>query len=87
MDILLLFLVLWVIGTSMDYFDQCYTACSNIKSSIKYGIFVVTLIYLLFVVFVDTINFSMKNLVVYLLNVVIISGLHYTTCEITHRTK
>lgn len=87
MDLLLLFILLWVIGTSMDYFDQCYTACSNIKSSIKYGIFVVTLIYLLFVVFVDTINFSMKNLVVYLLNVVIISGLHYTTCEITHRTK
>jgi hypothetical protein len=87
MDILLMFILLWVIGASMDYFDQCYTVCSNIKSSIKYGIFVVTLIYLLFVVFVSTIDITMKNLVVYLLNVVIISGLHYASCEITHRIK
>lgn len=86
-DILLLFVLLWVIGASMDYFDQCYTICSNLKSSIKYGVFVVTLIYLLFVVFVDTINLSMNNLIVYLLNVVIITGLHHISCEITHRTQ
>ena len=71
-DILLLFVLLWVIGTSMDYFDQCYTVCSNLKSSIKYGVFVVTLIYLLFVVFVDSVEISMKNFIVYLLNIVII---------------
>ena len=85
-DILLLFVLLWVIGASMDYFDQCYTVCSNLKSSIKYGVFVVTLIYLLFVVFVDSVELSMKNLIVYLLNIVIITGLHHVSCEITHRT-
>jgi hypothetical protein len=85
-DILLLFVLLWVVGASMDYFDQCYTVCSNLKSSIKYGVFVVTLIYLLFVVFVDSIELSMKNLIVYLLNIVIITGLHHVSCEITHRT-
>lgn len=86
-DILLLFVLLWVIGASMDYFDQCYTVCSNLKSSIKYGVFVVTLIYLLFVVFVDSVELSMKNLIVYLLNIVIITGLHHISCEITHKTK
>ena len=86
-DILLLFVLLWVVGASMDYFDQCYTVCSNLKLSIKYGVFVVTLIYLLFVVFVDSIELSMKNLIVYLLNIVIITGLHTISCEITHRTK
>jgi hypothetical protein len=86
-DILLLFVLLWVIGASMDYFDQCYTVCSSLKSSIKYGVFVVTLIYLLFVVFVDSIQISMKNIISYLLNIVIITGLHHITCEITHRTN
>lgn len=87
MDILLLFLILWVIGTSMDYFDQCYTVCSNLKSSIKYGVFVVTLVYLLFVSFIDTINMTVNNLIVYLLNIVIITGLHYISCEVTHKIK
>jgi len=86
-DILLLFVLLWVIGASMDYFDQCYTVCSNLKSSIKYGVFVVTLIYLLFVVFVDSIQISMKNIISYLLNIVIITGLHNITCKVTHRTN
>jgi hypothetical protein len=86
-DILLLFVLLWVIGASMDYFDQCYTVCSNLKSSIKYGVFVVTLIYLLFVVFVDSIQISISNIISYLLNIVIITGLHFLSCEITHRTN
>ena len=86
-DILLLFVLLWVIGGSMDYFDQCYTTCSSLKSSVKYGTFVVALIYLVFVLFIGDIDLSMKNLVVFLLNVVIITGLHYVSCEITHKTK
>jgi hypothetical protein len=86
-DILLLFVLLWVIGASMDYFDQCYTVCSSLKSSIKYGVFVVTLIYLLFVIFVDSIQISMKNIISYLLNIVIITGLHSISCEMTHRTN
>jgi hypothetical protein len=84
-DILLLFGLLWVIGGSMDYFNQCYTSCADLKSSIKYGVFVVTLIYLIFVLFLGNIDISMKNLIVFLLNVVIISGLHYVSCEITQR--
>lgn len=86
-DILLLFVLLWFIGASMDYFDQCYTVCSSLKSSIKYGVFVVTLIYLLFVVFVDSVELSMKNLIVYLLNILIITGLHSVSCEITHKRQ
>jgi hypothetical protein len=84
-DILLLFVLLWVIGGSMDYFNQCYTTCTNLKSSLKYGVFVVALIYLIFAIFIGNIDVSMKNLVVFLLNVVIISGLHYVSCEITQR--
>ena len=87
LDILLLFVLLWVVGASMDYFDQCYTVCSSLKSSIKYGVFVVTLIYLLFVVFVDSVEISMKNFIVYLLNIVIITGLHSISCGITHKVK
>jgi len=86
-DILLLFVLLWVIGASMDYFNQCYTVCSSLKSSIKYGVFVVTLIYLIFVIFVGSIELSMKNLFVYLTNVVIITALHTITCEITHKRQ
>lgn len=86
-DILLLFVLLWVIGASMDYFNQCYTVCSSLKSSIKYGVFVVTLIYLIFVIFVGSIELSMKNLFVYLTNVVIITALHTITCVITHKRQ
>jgi len=86
-DILLLFVLLWFIGASMDYFNQCYTVCSSLKSSIKYGVFVVTLIYLIFVIFVGSIELSMKNLFVYLTNVVIITALHTITCEITHKRQ
>jgi hypothetical protein len=83
-DIVLLFVLLWLIGGSMDYYNQCYTVCSNITSSVKYGVFVVALIYLLFVLFVGTINISMKNSVVFLLNIVVISGLHYVSCDMSH---
>jgi hypothetical protein len=89
-DIFVLFVLLWFIGASMDYFNQCYTVCSNLKSSVKYGIFVVTLIYLLFIIFVDSVQismlFEMKNFIVYLLNITIITGLHYVTCEVTHKS-
>jgi uncharacterized membrane protein YwaF len=86
-DILLIFVLLWAIGSSMDYFDQCYTECTNLRSSVKYGTFVVALIYLVFVLFIGDIQLSMRNLVAFLLNVVIITGLHYVSCEITHKTK
>ena len=84
-NILLLFVLLWVVGASMDYFNQCYTVCSRLSSSIKYGVFVVTLIYLIFVIFVGSIELSMKNLIVYLTNIVIITALHTITCDITHK--
>ena len=86
-DILLLFVLLWVIGASMDYFNQCYTVCSSLKSSIKYGVFVVTLIYLLFVIFVNSIQIKMTNIISYLLNIAIITGLHYVSCKVTHKTN
>ena len=83
-NILLLFILLWVIGASMDYFNQCYTECLSLKSSFNYGVFVVTLIYLLFIIFIYSIKLSMNNFIVYLINIVIITGLHYITCDISH---
>jgi hypothetical protein len=87
MDLLLFFLVLWVIGSSMDYYNQCFTKCSSVISSVKYGVFVVALIYLLFVVFVGTIDINIKNIFAFLVNIVIISGLHYISCDITHKNN
>ena len=85
MDIVLLFLMLWVVGATMDYVDQCYTLCNNIQSSIKYGVIVVTVIYLLFALVISPIDINFNNFIVYLLNVVVITALHHFTCSLTHR--
>lgn len=84
-NILFLFIILWFIGTSMDYFNQCYTICDNFNSSLKYGIFVVTLIHLIFAAYVNLIDITVTNVSIYLLNVMIITGLHYATCKLSLR--
>ena len=49
--LLFLFVVFFVISTSMDYFNYCYSECKSIKSSLKYGVFAVSLIYVFITLF------------------------------------
>jgi hypothetical protein len=74
--------VLFVISTSMDYFNQCYTTCDNIKSSVLYSLFAVTMIYLFYSLFVNPFQLNASNMVMYSSNVVLIGLLHYFTCNI-----
>jgi hypothetical protein len=77
--------VLFVICTSMDYFNQCYTSCDNIKSSIIYSLFAVTMIYLFYSLYVNQIQLNVNNMLMYGSNVVLIGLLHYFTCQIDQR--
>lgn len=77
--------VLFVISTSMDYYNQCYTSCDNIKSSLIYSIFSVTMIYLFYSLFVNPFHLTTNNMVMYGSNIVIIGLLHYFTCQIDKR--
>ena len=51
--VLFLFVVIFVIATSMDYFNYCYTKCDDVKSSIKYSVFTIALIYLFYSLFLE----------------------------------
>ena len=84
-QILLLVAVLFVISTSMDYFNQCYTTCDNVKSSILYSVFAVTMIYLFYSLFVNPFQLTTNNMLMYGSNIVIIGLLHYFTCQIDRR--
>jgi hypothetical protein len=84
-QVVLLVAVLFVISTSMDYFNQCYTVCDNMKSSIIYGIFVVSLIYLFYSLFITPIKLNMNNGVIILVNVLLLGLLHNVTCRIDRR--
>ncbi len=77
--------VLFVISTSMDYFNQCYTTCDNVKSSILYSVFAVTMIYLFYSLFVNPFQLTTNNMLMYGSNIVIIGLLHYFTCQIDRR--
>jgi hypothetical protein len=77
--------VLFVISTSMDYFNQCYTTCDDIKSSVLYSLFAVTMIYLFYSLFVNPFQLTANNMVMYGSNVVLIGLLHYFTCQIDQR--
>jgi hypothetical protein len=84
-QVVLLFTLLFVISTSMDYFNQCYTVCDNMKSSLTYGIFVVALIYLFYSLFIIPIKINMYNGTMVLVNVLLLSLLHNVTCKIDRR--
>jgi cellobiose-specific phosphotransferase system component IIC len=84
-QILLLVAILFVISTSMDYFNQCYTVCDNVASSLTYGLFTVAIIYAFYSLFIHRINFNTGNIGLFLLNVLIISLLHNVTCKMAHR--
>ena len=77
--------VLFVISTSMDYFNQCYTICDDTKSSLTYGVFTVALIYAFYSLFIRKIPLNGQNAGLFGLNVLIISLLHNVTCKMSHR--
>ena len=83
--IFLLVALLFVIGTSMDYFNQCYTVCDDVKSSLSYGVFTVAIIYAFYSLFIRRIEANGHNLGLFVLNVLIISLLHNVTCKLSHR--
>jgi hypothetical protein len=84
-QVFLLVTVLFVISTSMDYFNQCYTVCDNMKSSLVYGVFVVALIYLFYSLFITPIKLNMNNGILIIVNVLLLSLLHNVTCRIDRR--
>lgn len=84
--LLFLFVVFFVISTSMDYFNYCYTECKSISSSLKYGLFTVSLIYLFITLFFKPsyVNIVINNneIVSIILNILFLTGLHYYLCDI-----
>ena len=83
--ILLIVAVLFVISTSMDYFNQCYTICNDFKSSLTYGTFTVAIIYAFYSLFIKLIPINWENITLFIINVFIISLLHNVTCKIAQR--
>jgi len=85
--LLFLFVVFFVIATSMDYFNYCYTTCANIQSSITYGVFTMAMIYLFFSLFVGKVLLNKQNIISILVNIGLLTGLHYLLCDIRYITK
>jgi hypothetical protein len=86
-NIVLLLAVLFVISVAIDVFNQCYTKCNSVSSSIGYGFFTVALIYLFFSLFVQKIPATTDTFIVFVINVLILAGLHSLTCNAIHRTR
>ncbi len=85
--LLFLFVVFFVIATSMDYFNYCYTKCNSVKSSVTYGVFTVALIYLFFGLFVEKLQMSGSFLFVAGGNVLLLAILHYYLCSTRYLEK
>ncbi len=83
--ILFLFVVFFVISTSMDHFNYCFTKCKNIQSSLTYGIFTVSLMYLFFYLFVGTIDINNQVLMSIGGNIIFLTLLHYFLCDIRNK--
>lgn len=79
--LLFLFVIFFVIATSMDYFNYCKTKCADIKSSIVYGVFTVALVYLFYGLFVKELKLNNTLVVSIGGNVVLLSILHYLLCN------
>lgn len=84
--ILFLFVVFFVIATTMDYFNYCNTICKNIGSSLTYGVFTVSLTYIFYQLFVKDLYLNEKFVMTYISNIVFISTLHYFLCDIRNLT-
>jgi drug/metabolite transporter (DMT)-like permease len=85
--LLFLFVVFFVIATSMDYFNYCYTKCNSVKSSVTYGVFTVALIYLFFGLFVEKLQMTGSFLFVAGGNVLLLAILHYYLCNSRYLEK
>jgi hypothetical protein len=79
--LLFLFVVFFVIATSMDYFNYCKTKCKNIGSSVLYGVFTASLIYMFYGLFVRDLYLNEKFVVTYSGNVLFLAILHYILCD------
>jgi hypothetical protein len=84
--LLFLFVVFFVIATSMDYFNYCKTKCKSIGSSITYGVFTVSLIYVFYALFVRDLHLNERFVVTFTGNVVFLSILHYFLCDVRNLT-
>lgn len=85
--LLFLFVVFFVIATSMDYFNYCNTKCNDVKSSITYGVFTVTLIYLFYGLFVRKLELTKEFGYAFGGNAIFLSILHYYLCDIRNIAK
>ncbi len=79
--LLFLFVVFFVISTSMDYFNYCYTKCKSISSSIKFSLFTVALIYLFITLFLGKNQLGEGEVVSIGLNVGLLTAIHYYLCD------
>ena len=77
---LLIIATLFVIATAADYFNMCFTKCQDILSSLLYAIFLVSLFYVLLGMFFYKRNQALPSASMYLINILIITGLHYVLC-------
>ena len=84
--LLFLFVVFFVIGTSMDYFNYCKTKCADPKSSLTYGVFTVALIYLFYGLFIKNLEINKEFGIAFGGNVIFLSILHYFLCDIRNLT-
>jgi hypothetical protein len=84
--LLFLFVVFFVIGTSIDYFNYCKTKCKSIGSSITYGVFTVSLIYVFYALFVRDLHLDERFVLTFTGNVVFLSILHYFLCDVRNLT-
>lgn len=85
-NIFLFATVFFIIGTSMDYFNQCYTTCKNFGSSLTFGAFTVAIIYFFCGLFISDLEINFSLFIAFVLNSLIIAGLHYVTCDDIHLT-
>jgi hypothetical protein len=78
--VLLFVAVLFVISTSMDRFNSCFTVCNKFSSSLTYGLFTATLIYAVVALFVQNIPLTNNNILMFLANIVVLACIHSLFC-------
>ena len=86
-NIVLLIAVLFVVSVSIDVFNQCYTSCNSLTSSLSYGIFTTAIIYLFFSLFIQRIPVTQQTLLIFIINILLLSGLHTLTCNVIHKKR
>lgn len=80
--LLFIFVIFFVIATSMDYFNYCYTKCDSVQSSITYGLFTVALVYFFYNFFVERLEINTPLIFVVTSNIIVLTLLHYFLCNV-----